>query len=114
VYDLHGIGSPAADDQFRYTLHKWWGKAESNGTLEGTRLQRVCTLPVADIPRYSLDWFGAFADRVPVANPVLMAVEFGAAKEIRTPKNRALRPGRLPVSPSPQTAFRCQEFGGAG
>lgn len=27
LYDLHGIGSPATDDQFRLTLHIWWGQA---------------------------------------------------------------------------------------
>jgi hypothetical protein len=113
LYDLHGVGSPATDDHFRYTLHNWWGKARVELHPSGTRLQRVCTLPVADIPRYSLDWFGTFASRVPVANPMLLAIRIWYGEgDSNSQIYRVLNPARLPISPSPQTAIRCQEFGG--
>lgn len=47
LYDLHGIGSPATDDQFRYTLHKvWWARRD----LNSHSLRRRIYSPVGSNP----------------------------------------------------------------
>ena len=76
LYDLHGIGSPATDDQFRYTLHNLLvGKERFELTQSKTPdLQSGWLQTHASLPTYSLDWLGAFTSRVPVATPLLLAI----------------------------------------